>query len=251
MSTANQYTVETFEYPHGGEPRRAAWDAILSTSAVRAPADASHPAQRAAAPSNEPTEARVSLSEEETRHIFDAGRQQGIELGRKAEREMLAQSEQHRMSQAAASLTQFAEERQRYLSAVEHEVVELALGIAARILRRESQMDPLLLTGAVRVALGQLSASTQARLRVPAQDFPLWTETLAHLPNLALRPELVAEAKMSTGECALETELGSVDLGLRAQLMEIERGFFDRTPAQRPAEDSLSAQPAEFRGGRN
>ena len=39
------------------------------------------------------------------------------------------------------------EERDRYLQAVEHEVVELALAVAARILRREAQMDPLLLTG--------------------------------------------------------------------------------------------------------
>ena len=49
------------------------------------------------------------------------------------------------------------QERDRYLHAVEHEVVKLALAVAARILRREAQMDPLLLTGAVRVALGQLS----------------------------------------------------------------------------------------------
>ena len=60
------------------------------------------------------------------------------------------------------------QERDRYLHAVEHEVVELALAVAARILRREAQMDPLLLTGAVRVALGQLSGSTEVRLRVPA-----------------------------------------------------------------------------------
>jgi len=39
------------------------------------------------------------------------------------------------------------------MGAVEHEVVKLALAVAARILRREAQMDPLLLTGAVRVAL--------------------------------------------------------------------------------------------------
>ncbi len=36
--------------------------------------------------------------------------------------------------------------------------MKLALAVAARILRREAQMDPLLLTGAVRVALGQLAA---------------------------------------------------------------------------------------------
>jgi hypothetical protein len=33
---------------------------------------------------------------------------------------------------------------------------------------------------------------------------------------------------MLLGDCTIETEMGSVDLGVRAQLGEIERGFFDR-----------------------
>ncbi len=90
--------------------------------------------------------------------------------------------------QAAELIESFAQERDRFLHAVEHEVVELALAVAARILRREAQMDPLLLTGAVRVALGQLSGSTQVRLRVPPAELDLWTEAIALLPNLALKP---------------------------------------------------------------
>jgi flagellar assembly protein FliH len=47
------------------------------------------------------------------------------------------------------------------------------------------------------------------------------------MPNLPLRPQLVGDDAMQAGECTLETHLGSVDLGVRAQLAEIERGFFD------------------------
>ena len=98
-------------------------------------------------------------------------------------------------------------------------------------------MDPLLLTGAVRVALGQLSRSTQVRLRVPPAELDLWTEAIALVPNLALKPSVVAGEGMGLGECEIETELGSVDLGIRAQLGEIERGFFDRAggPRAEPA----------------
>jgi flagellar assembly protein FliH len=114
------------------------------------------------------------------------------------------------------------------MQSVEHEVVALALAVAARILRREAQMDPLLLTGAVRVALGQLSGSTQVRLRVPAAELDLWSEAMALVPNLAVRPTVIAGEGMRLGDCMIETELGSVNLGIRAQLGEIERGFFDR-----------------------
>ena len=132
------------------------------------------------------------------------------------------------MRQSADLIENFALERDRYLQAVEHEVVELALAVAARILRREAQMDPLLLTGAVRVALGQLSGSTQARLRVPAAELDLWTETIALLPSLRVKPLVVAGDGLRLGDCRIETEVGTVDLGIRAQLGEIERGFFDR-----------------------
>jgi flagellar assembly protein FliH len=148
------------------------------------------------------------------------------------------------MEQAARLVENFRSEQMQYFEAVEHEVVKLSLAVAARVLRREAQMDPLLLTGAVRVALGQLSASTQVRLKVPAQELELWGETIAHLPNLAVKPMVIAGDGMGPGDCVMETELGSVDLGVRAQLGEIERGFFDcarRNPAPQVEEKDNEA----------
>jgi len=39
---------------------------------------------------------------------------------------------------------------------------------------------------------------------------------------------VVGDRRLEMGECRIETELGSADLGLASQLKEIERGFFDR-----------------------
>jgi flagellar assembly protein FliH len=176
---------------------------------------------------------------EETRRSFEAGRERGRQEGRQAEHEAQAASQsaadEKRRRQATELIASFTEERDRYLSVVEHEVVNLALAVAARILRREAQMDPLLLTGAVRVALGQLSGSTQARLLVPAAELDLWSEAIALVPNLAVKPVVVAGEGMLLGDCVIETKLGSVDLGIRAQLGEIERGFFDRAGSSRAA----------------
>jgi flagellar assembly protein FliH len=124
-------------------------------------------------------------------------------------------------------MASFQAERGRYFEAIEHEVVKLALAVAERILRREAQMDPLLLSAAVRAALGQLSAATEVRLRAPSADLELWADAMAHMPNLSPRPAVVAGEDMRVGDCVLETELGSVNLGLGAQLAEIERSFFN------------------------
>jgi flagellar assembly protein FliH len=153
---------------------------------------------------------------EEKRRAFEAGCEQGRAIEREAHASQQDAAEQQRVRRAAELFASFAEERDHFLSAVEHEVVKLALAVAARILRREAQMDPLLLTGAVRVALGQLSGTTKVRL-----------------PNLAIKPVVSAGDEMHLGDCRIETEVGSVDLGIRSQLGEIERGFFDRAGTSR------------------
>lgn len=164
---------------------------------------------------------------EEAQRSFEAGRARGAEDGRAAGKR---ETEERLRQELAGLIESFAVERDRYLSAVEEEVVKLALAIAARILRREAEMDPLLLTGAVRVALGQLAASTRVKLRVPAAQKDLWSEAVGLLPNLPLQPEIAGDETMRTGDCIVETELGLVDIGVRAQLREIERGFFDGQP---------------------
>jgi len=177
-----------------------------------------------------------------SRRSFEAGRIQGVEQGRAAEKASCGPASQHLAAQIEQMTAGFAVERDRYLQTVEHEVVKLALAVAARILRREAQMDPLLLTGAVRVALGQLAASTSVRLRVPPAELDLWTESVAHLPGLSVRPQILPGDGMRLGDCVVETDLGSVDLGVRAQLSEIERGFFDRTAS------ASSVQEKSFAG---
>lgn len=224
--------VESFEYPASTHATSApAWQGWLEAAEIGA---AGEPGRKRFMTSEE---AAASAEQEqrlgeETRRFFEAGRERGQQEGRQAEREAQAvaqkAAEERHMRQASEFIESFAQERDRYLHAVEHEVVKLALAVAARILRREAQMDPLLLTGAVRVALGQLSGSTEVRLRVPPGELELWADAISLLPNLALRPTVIAAEGMRLGDCFIETALGSVDLGIRSQLGEIERGFFDR-----------------------
>jgi flagellar assembly protein FliH len=180
----------------------------------------------------------------ETKRSFESGREQGKQEGRQTERDAhaaaLTAADQHRMRQAADLIARFTQERDQFLQKLEREAVELSLAVAARILRREAQMDPLLLTGAVRVALGQLSGTTEVRLRVPPAELELWIEAMALLPSLAVKPAVVAGEGMRLGDCVIETGLGSVDVGIRAQLGEIERGFFDRAGQSSSKTSSLT-----------
>lgn len=171
------------------------------------------------------------LLEEGRQQAFAAGREHGLREGRRLESEAqdaAAKAAQEQcIKQIGKLMEQFAQDRDDYLREVEREVVKLALAVAAHILRREAQMDPLLLTGAVRMALRQLSGATEVRLRVPLEELALWKETVALLPNLTAKPQVIAGEGMRLGDCSIETALGSVDLGIRSQLAEIEHNFFD------------------------
>jgi flagellar assembly protein FliH len=127
---------------------------------------------------------------------------------------------------------EFRRERSKYFAGVEAEVVKLALAIAARVLHREVKMDPLLLAGVVRVALEKVADESATVLRVPTNAGEMWRESFAASPESLL--QVVGDDRLAVGECVLETNVGRVELGVRAQLEEIERGFFDLMQ-QRPA----------------
>lgn len=127
---------------------------------------------------------------------------------------------------------QFGKERARYFAGVEAEVVKLSLAIAARILHREAKMDPLLLTATVRVALEKVADESGMMMRVPVDDLVMWKRVFEAEGDTSLK--VVGDERLSVGECVLETKVGTVEMGVSAQLAEIERGFFDLLQ-QRPS----------------
>jgi flagellar assembly protein FliH len=173
-------------------------------------------------------DSRLAAREEALARQLEAVRQEGIEQGRHLAAAESSEWRQQRASELAAATEAFRISRDTYLAQVEKEVVQLALAIAERILHRESQLDPLLLSGAVRMALGYLADSTEVRLRVPPEQQELWTDMMRLMPGLAFRPQVVADAELRGCTAVLESSLGTADLSVQAQLEEIERGFFDR-----------------------
>jgi flagellar assembly protein FliH len=90
----------------------------------------------------------------------------------------------------------------------------------------------LLLTGVVRVALEKVAKGSTTVLRVPPGELEMWRGVFAKDTDSSL--QLTEDAGLSVGECVLDTTVGTVELGVSAQLDEIERGFFDLMQ-QRPA----------------
>jgi len=126
----------------------------------------------------------------------------------------------------ASLLAGFEEERTNYYARVEAEIVQLALAIAAKILHRESQVDPMLVAALVRLAVEKMRDGSTVTLRVAPGCSAAWKQYFSALQG-AVRVEVSEDPQLGPQDCLLETELGSAPFGLDAQLKEVEQGFFD------------------------
>lgn len=190
----------------------------------------------AAAPSKQELDTAASIQEqiaylelqrahEEALSALEAARR---EARCDALRDMQIQMEQglaRERASIASLCAEFEAEKKAYFASVEKEVVKLSLAIAAQLVRKEVKIDPLLLRGAVRVALDKISGESGITLRVPENQEERWRSAMQEIE----RPDVqvVADSTMEEGDCVVSCQVGSADLGLAAQLEEIQKGFFD------------------------
>jgi flagellar assembly protein FliH len=130
-------------------------------------------------------------------------------------------------SQISGALRAFSKERAEYFGRVEVEVVRLSLNIAKKILHRESQIDPMVLTGVVHVALHKLESDTRVRMRTHPDEARFWSNYFQQAKEIYPTVEVAGDSTLQQGHCILETEFGTSEISLDTQLKEIEQGFFD------------------------
>jgi flagellar biosynthesis/type III secretory pathway protein FliH len=154
-------------------------------------------------------------------------RQQGREQGMIEAGKNFAEQLTRERASLASAVAEFARDRAVYFQKVEGEVVTLALSIAAKILHREAQLDPLLLAGIVHVALEKIDGATSVRLRIHPQHAAEWRRFFSTQLEPSQLPEIVEDAAQPPDQCSLETSMGTAVIGLDVQLKEIEQGLMD------------------------
>ncbi len=117
-----------------------------------------------------------------------------------------------------------AEERERWRSHWEANVIDLAMGIAKRVLRREVAAAPDIALDLVREALELASGNTCIQIRLHPQDHQSLGEVAASLANQfsnVSTAEVMADESISPGGCVINTEYGEIDQRFESQLARI------------------------------
>jgi flagellar assembly protein FliH len=185
-------------------------------------------------PEPQPEDAGVNLAqveadcEQRCREAYAAGLREGESTARKnAAAEVRAGVER-----LARSVEELAGMRARLRHEAEEDLVELAIAIARRILRREVAVDPEALRGIAMAALARLQPRDLCRVRVHPSHAAALSSCLQDAAGGA-RIEVIPDAAREPGTLIFETERGNLDASTESQLAEIERGLADRLGRRR------------------
>ena len=159
-------------------------------------------------------EARPSFAELE-REAFTKGYAQGERAGAEAS----ARRGEAALRRLAQTIEELSNLRAELLQKTERQVVELALAIAVRVLRREVSVDRELLIAMAKVALERLGENTSATIRLNPEDFAV-IGAQAHLGEHDV-VRVVADPLVSSGGCLVQSDFGLIDAGIDAQLGEV------------------------------
>jgi flagellar assembly protein FliH len=131
----------------------------------------------------------------------------------------------------ARSIEEIGGLRARLRAEAEADLVQLALAIARRVLRREIALDPEALHGLILGALQKLHGQEITRVKVHPSHASALTACLRQNLN-AEKVEVIADSSREVGAVVFETPRGNLDAGVESQLQEIERGLADRLRKQ-------------------
>jgi flagellar assembly protein FliH len=159
--------------------------------------------------------------------VLQQAYESGLSDGKASARAEFEKATAEMRSQISGALCNFSKERADYFGRVEVEVVRLSLSVARKILHRESQIDPMVLTGVVHVALNKLDCDTRVRLRTYPDEARFWSDYFKQAKEIYPAIDVVGDPSLPPGHCTLETDFGTTEISLETQLKEIEQGFFD------------------------
>jgi flagellar assembly protein FliH len=155
----------------------------------------------------------------------------GVREGEIAGRNRAAADMQPVIERLTRSIQEIANLRARLRHEAEADVVQLALAIARRVIRREMAADPDALRGLVMAALEKLQGQEISRVKVHPSHQAMVKSCLQQALSGGL-VEVIADQSREVGSVIFETTRGNLDGSVDSQLQEIERGLTDRLRKQ-------------------
>lgn len=229
--------TDTFSWPgreSGGDldglpPMPIVWEAAESVWATAAmEADPTIDEVREAAPP--PASPALAIPDQQA-HLAALEREaftKGYAQGERAGLEAGGQRAEAMLRRLAKTVEEIGTLRDEMVRRTERELVELSLAIARRVLHREVSVDPELASALAHVALERIGPSSTAIIRLHPDDYSIVTGHQADLWN-GRSVKVLPDPKVARGGCLVESDFGTIDASVDAQLKEVARAMLGET----------------------
>ena len=194
----------------------------LPAEAGNSDADAATPrASEAESVAAEPPKPEIDVDA-----IQRAAFQEGYAEGERAGSETALEQFRGAIASFGRTVGELAAFKSNLRAEAEKELVELALTIARRVVRRELSVDPTTVLSLVRTCFDEYRRAEIHRVKVSPADFEVVSAYFEENPAQNL--EIQSDSEVSGGGAVFETSQGQLDARIETQLGEIEYGLADR-----------------------
>ncbi len=174
---------------------------------------------------NEKAELIIQNAYERANSIIEEHKQKGYEEGYNNGYQEGKKNSDVLITEANEIKSKYLQERSRVLNSIESDVINLVIEICEKILSKNLQDDEENILSIVLKGLDSLNNSDSITVIVSEDDFnivEMSKDRLLSMGSLIENIKIKKDVKMEKGDCVIETTNGSVDVGLKTQLEELE-----------------------------
>lgn len=176
----------------------------------------------------------ASLMVQQARQEAEAIRQQAEQAGRQAAQDAIEEILDKKVGQQMQSLlpaletavSQIEDSKQQWLQYWETSILQLSTSIAAHVIRRELKTEPELSLEWIREALQLAAGSAEVSVHLHPHDLNTLrgeVDRLAAIFCPLAKGHIMADPSITAGGCRVETQFGTIDVQLEAQLARVEQ----------------------------
>jgi flagellar assembly protein FliH len=220
--------VRRYPWDGDGEPSGESRPYLVPLELPPATGGAAHSAESpvVAAPPADQDAHLAALERDAFTKGYAAGERAGVEAGARRADAMLRR--------VAQTIDELAQLRGTIVRDTEHQMVQLALALARRVVLRELTLDPDLVAALAHVAVERLGDQAPATIRMHPEDF---ATVAAHRGAQweGTQVSVLPDAAVPRGGCVVESDFGLIDASVDAQFAELSRALLgDPSTSIRP-----------------
>lgn len=174
-----------------------------------------------------------------------AGYEAGLKQGREEAMKQTAESLQQLQKAWIGAAMQWEADRRTMLLDARQSMLDLALAMARKIVRRVTAADRSIVVDQVHEAISQLARPCDVTIRIHPDDRPLLQDAMPKLLETFSRLEhvkLAEDASLTPGGCIVEAGAGRIDATIERQLDRLVGGLLGETwPQPRGTNDNGAA----------